>query len=240
VQCHRTAKNQQTSVALLDAISEKININLFRRGPAAIGIPAAPAGSGMAFRFTLLKQIFNIEHILTNPGEDREIDMQLMKHKIFMHYIDNAYVYDEKVANAGVFEKQRVRWLEAQLNHTKRFFDADMKSAPKTAIYYIKFFQTLLLPRLLLIMVLALLSILLTAQWIFSFNILMPLPVWWLSIIIMYAFVLVLSIPGRFYSVRTVKAVGQVPVLMISMIKAMLKIKTGRKEFIHTTKTFKL
>ncbi|MES1226468.1 MAG: glycosyltransferase family 2 protein, partial [Bacteroidota bacterium] len=156
VQCHRTAKNQQTSVALLDAISEEININLFRRGPAVIGISAAPIGSGMAFTFQLLNQIFSIEHILTNPGEDREIDMQLMKHKIFMHFIDNAYVYDEKVSSAGVFEKQRVRWLEAQINHVRRFFDDDMKDAPKTGVYYAKFFQNLLLPRLLLIMVLGL------------------------------------------------------------------------------------
>ena len=239
VQCHRTAKNQQTAVALLDAISEEININLFRRGPVVMGISAAPVGSGMAFTFPLLKQIFSVEQILTNPGEDREIDMQLMKQGIFMHYIDDAYVYDEKVSNAGVFEKQRVRWLEAQLNHIKRFFDADMKNVPKTIVYYAKFFHNLLLPRLLLIMVLGLLFILLTVQWLFSFNMLMPAPAWWLQLIIMYAVVLILSVPARFYSVNTLKAVSQVPVLMISMMKALLKMKTGRKEFIHTPKTFK-
>ncbi|MEP6748242.1 MAG: glycosyltransferase family 2 protein [Bacteroidota bacterium] len=239
VQCHRTAKNQETSVAVLDAISEEININLFRRGPAVVGISAAPVGSGMAFTFQLLKQIFSVEHILTNPGEDREIDMQLMKQKIFMHFIDDAYVYDEKVSDAGVFEKQRVRWLEAQLNHITRFSDADMKNAPRTPVYYVKFFQNFLLPRLLLIMVLGLLSILLGFQWVFSFNILMPAPAYWLSLVVMYAFVLILSVPGRFYAISTLKAVAQVPILMISMIKALLKIKTGRKEFIHTPKTFK-
>ena len=239
VQCHRTAKNQQTSVALLDAISEEININLFRRGPAVLGISAAPIGSGMAFSFNLLKDIFSVDHILTNPGEDREIDMQLMKHRIFMHFIDDAYVYDEKVANAGVFEKQRVRWLEAQLNHVKRFFDTDMKDAPRTMTYFVKFFQNLLLPRLLLIMVLGLFFILLALQWSFSFNILFPAPVYWLSLIAAYGLVLILSVPGRFYSANTLKAVMQVPVLMLAMIKAILKIKTGRKEFLHTPKTFK-
>ena len=48
-----------------------------------------------------------------------------------MEFLDDALVYDEKVASAGVFEKQRVRWLEAQVNHVKRFFDADMKTAPE-------------------------------------------------------------------------------------------------------------
>jgi len=32
--------------------------------------------------FVLLKQIFSVEHILTNPGEDREIDMQLIKQQM--------------------------------------------------------------------------------------------------------------------------------------------------------------
>lgn len=239
VQCHRTAKNQQTAVALLDAISEEININLFRRGPAVAGISAAPAGSGMAFTFNLLKEIFSVEHILSNPAEDREIDMQLMKHKIFMHFIDDAYVYDEKVANRNVFERQRVRWLEAQLNHVKRFFDADMKDAPGTITYFIKFFQNLILPRLLLIMVLGFFFILLCFQWIFSFTILMPPPVYWILLIIFYVLVLILSVPSRFYSINTVRAITEVPGLMIAMLKALLKMKAGRKEFLHTPKTFK-
>ena len=239
MQCHRTAKNQQTSVALLDAISEEININLFRRGTAVIGVSAAPVGSGMAFSFPLLKQIFSVEHILNNPGEDREIDMQLMKQKVFMHFIDDAWVFDEKVANAGVFEKQRVRWLEAQINHIRRFSDADMKNAPRTTIYWVKYLQNFLLPRLLFIMLLGILFALVLAQWVFKFNILTPEPNWWLLIMIMYAAALALSVPGRFYSTATLKAVIQIPVLMLSMIKAILKIKTGRQEFIHTPKTYK-
>lgn len=239
IQCHRTAKNQDTSVALLDAISEEININLFRRGTAVIGASVAPVGSGMAFSFSLLKQIFSVEHILSNPGEDREIDMQLMKQKVFMHFIDDAWVFDEKVANAGVFEKQRVRWLEAQVNHIRRFNDADMRDAPRTAIYRIKYFQNFLLPRLLFIMLLGLLFAIILTQWIFNFNILLPAAAWWLGLMVVYATALAASVPRRFYSLATLKAVIQVPVLMLSMLKALLKIKSERREFIHTPKTYK-
>ena len=238
VQCHRTAKNQHTTVALLDAISEEININLFRRGPAVLNISAAPIGSGMAFSFDLLKEIFTLEHILNNPGEDREIDMQLMKKGIRMQFIDGAYIYDEKVASAGVFEKQRVRWLEAQVNHFKRFFDADMKDSPKSVVYYNKLFQNILLPRLLFIMLLGLLFLFVLAQWIFAFNIMQLPALAWLLLMVLYAIVLFLSVPRRFYSTQTLRAITQVPVLMISMVKALLKIKSGRKEFLHTPKTF--
>ena len=239
VQCHRTAKNQHTSVAVLDAISEEININLFRRGPAVLGISAAPIGSGMAFDFALIKDIFSLPHILSNPGEDREIDMQLMKRGIFMHFINDAYVYDEKVSSSAVFEKQRVRWLEAQINHVKRFADPDMKGSPLGITGAVKFFQNLLLPRLLMIMVLALFGGVLLLQFLFSFILLAPSPVYWWVMIACYAMVLLLSVPAMFYNRNTLKAVAQVPVLMLSMVKALLKVKSGRKEFLHTPKVFK-
>jgi cellulose synthase/poly-beta-1,6-N-acetylglucosamine synthase-like glycosyltransferase len=238
IQCHRTAKNQHTAVAVLDAISEEININLFRRGPAVLQLSAAPIGSGMAFEFGLLKSIFSQEHILNNPGEDREIDTYLMKNRVLMAYLDDAYVYDEKVANAGVFEKQRVRWLEAQVNHVKRFFDADMKDCPRTVVYYNKLFQNLLLPRLLFIMVFGLLAALLLLQWWLGARFMYPAPGWWIGLMGGYAAVLFVSVPGRFYNAATFRAILHIPSLMLAMLRALLKIKSGRTEFLHTPKTY--
>jgi cellulose synthase/poly-beta-1,6-N-acetylglucosamine synthase-like glycosyltransferase len=239
VQCHRTAKNKNTPVALLDAISEEININLFRRGPAILGLSAAPIGSGMAFDFRLLKDIFSMDEILNNPGEDREIDLQLMKRKIKMEFIDDAYVLDEKVANPAVFEKQRIRWLEAQVNHVRRFFHDDMKDAPKTALYYNKFFQNLLLPRILFLLLFAILFLLLIVQWISSIQILYPPAAWWIACMTLYALTLFISIPAAYYTGNTIKALLHIPVLMFSMLKALFQMKKNRKEFLHTPKSFK-
>ena len=147
VQCHRIAKNKNNAVAILDVISEEINNNLFRRGQRALGFSSSLIGSGMAFEFETFKKIFNLPEILDNPGEDREIDLQLMKEDIVVEFIDNAFVYDEKVSSAAVFEKQRLRWLEAQLNNFKRFFDKDIRAFSNKRVYWYKLFQTLLLPR---------------------------------------------------------------------------------------------
>jgi cellulose synthase/poly-beta-1,6-N-acetylglucosamine synthase-like glycosyltransferase len=236
VQCHRTAKNKDTAVALLDAISEEININLFRRGPAVIGLSAAPIGSGMAFDFNLINEIFSVQHILNNPGEDREIDMQLLKKRINMEFINDAYVYDEKVSSSEVFEKQRTRWLEAQVNHLRRFFHADMKDAPRTGPYINKFIQTLLLPRLLFLVLFAAIFFLLLFQYFFSIEILFPAAAFWWYCMLVYFFTLVISIPRQFYNWKTVQAVIHIPVLMFSMLKAILKMKKNREEFLHTPK----
>ncbi len=238
IQCHRTAKNKNTAVALLDAMSEEININLFRRGPAAAGLSASPIGSGMAFKTALIREIFSTQGILENPGEDREIDIQLMQRKIKMEFLDDALVYDEKVASAGVFEKQRVRWLEAQANQVRRFFDTDMKNGKKNMLFYIKFFQNLLLPRVLTLLVFGILIVMIGVQYIFHLPFLNPAPPVWIGMMCLYFLTLFISIPRSFYSLETIRALSQVPLLMFSMLRAVLQMKKKRTEFIHTPKSF--
>jgi cellulose synthase/poly-beta-1,6-N-acetylglucosamine synthase-like glycosyltransferase len=238
IQCHRTAKNKNTAVALLDAVSEEININLFRRGPSRAGLSAAPIGSGMAFETKLLREIFSSKEILENPAEDREIDMQLMRRDIKMEFLDDALVYDEKVTNAGVFELQRVRWLEAQVNHVRRFFDPDMKKAQKTLLFYNKFFQNLLLPRVLTLMVFCILIVSIFVQQLFQIPLLNPKPPVWIAMMGLYYLTLLISIPLSFYSLQTMIALSRVPLLMLSMMRAVLQIKKRRSEFIHTPKSF--
>lgn len=239
VQCHRTAKNKHTAVAVLDAISEEINNHLFRKGPRGLGISVNLIGSGMAFRFHDLKSIIDLPHIHNNPGEDREIDLQLMKRNILVEYLDDAIVYDEKVASAQVFERQRVRWLEAQVMHFRRFFQADMKDAPRNANYWNKFIQTMLLPRSLYILVLGFMMMVVLAGWLLGWHFLYPPAAWWVSMTVLFGLTLLLSVPASLYNNDTLKAILHLPALILSMVKALLKIKRNRTEFLHTEKTFR-
>jgi cellulose synthase/poly-beta-1,6-N-acetylglucosamine synthase-like glycosyltransferase len=238
MQCHRTAKNEQTSVALLDAISEEINNHLFRLGPQALGFSAAPSGSGMAFETSLLKSIFSWKPILENPGEDREIDMQLLKRGIKMHFIPDAWVLDEKVASHEVFEKQRVRWMEAQWYHFRRFLEPDMKGIPKNAQYFIKLIQNLLLPRSLYLVVFSAIAVLIAIRYLTGWSFFFPLPGWWLSLMLFFLLTLAIAVPSRYYSASTGKALLSLPLLLVTMIRALLRIKKQRKEFLHTPKSF--
>jgi cellulose synthase/poly-beta-1,6-N-acetylglucosamine synthase-like glycosyltransferase len=238
IQCHRTAKNEQTSVALLDAISEEINNHLFRQGQQALGFSAAPSGSGMAFEFNLLKAIFNWKPILENPGEDREIDMQLLKRGIQMHYLPEAWVLDEKVASHDVFEKQRLRWLEAQWYHLRMFWEPDMVGIRKDRHYYNKLVQNLLLPRSLYLVVFSAILILVIIRYATGWAFFFPVPGWWLSLLLFFLLTLAIAMPSRYYSSPTIKALLSLPALMFAMLRALLKVKSGRKEFIPTPKTY--
>jgi len=238
LQCHRTAKNQQNPVAILDAISEEINNHLFRKGPRALGLSATLIGSGMAFRFEELRGIFNLPQILNNPGEDREVDIQLMRNLVTVEYADEAIVFDEKVSSAGVFEKQRVRWLEAQLNHFRRFLQPDVSASEKNLNYWSKFFQTMLLPRSLYILSFGLLLLLIIVETTFNFHFLFPARNWWILLMSLFVFSLLMAVPRAFYNRKTGRAMLHLPVLIAKMVRALLRIKSNRTEFLHTPKTY--
>ncbi len=236
VQCHRTAKNKNNAVAILDAISEEINNNIFRHGQRALGLSSALIGSGMAFYFNKFREIFRVPGILDNPGEDGEIGMQLLKDNITVEFIEDAWVYDEKVSSKVVFEKQRTRWLEAQVNTLKRFLDDDLKGSKNRKMYWYRLFQTLLLPRSLYLLLFTLIVLLTLTELMLHIPMLYPAYGWWMLLFGAYLLSLLISVPRTYFTIHTIKAVFHLPVLMLSMTRALFKIKANRKEFLHTPK----
>ena len=238
IQCHRTAKNKNTPIATLDAISEEINNTIFRRGQRVLGLSCALIGSGMGFEFALLKDMFASPSIQNNPGEDKEVEVQLIKHGISVEYLEDAYVYDEKVQRKEVFEKQRTRWLGTQLENIKLLLAGDMRRRAAKAVYLHKVFEWLLLPRLLLIALFALILACCIIDANTSLHFLVPTWPWWASLSLLYASTLLVATPSSFYNATTLKALMKIPVLVISMLKALLGIKKNKAGFIHTPKEF--
>lgn len=238
IQCHRTAKNKNTSVAILDAASEEINNTIFRKGHRVAGLSCTLIGSGMAFEYDLLKEIFSLPEIQNNPGEDREVDIQLVKKKLLVEYIEDAYVYDEKVQRKEVFEKQRTRWLGTQVEQLQRFLRKDLLGQGYGITFVNKFFQNFLLPRLLMLALTFFLAVLTLAFHILGWQI--SLPDWRGFAILFGVFLLTLliAVPTSFYTRETLKAILSIPGLVFSMIKALLKIGNNKKGFIHTPKEF--
>lgn len=238
VQCHRIAKNRNTPVAVLDAMSEEVNNHFFRKGLRSVNLSSTVIGSGMAFEFKKIKEIYNKQGILGNPACDREVDFETMKAGITIEYIEDAYVLDEKVASRAVYERQRTRWLESQIIHLKLFFDKAQGFLPKTKDYWNKLFLNLIPPRLIFLASFFLILLFIAAQRIFGFSILAPKDDWWLLLTIVYFSTFLIAIPRSFYNINTLKAILYIPVLMFSMLKALFKMNVSRKEFLHTPKTF--
>lgn len=231
VQGHRVAKNTDTSFAVLDAVSEEINNNIFRKGHRILGLSAAIIGSGMAIEYNYFKNL--MKTIKAVGGFDKEIELKTLKDKHVIEYNNDAYVYDEKVQKAEVFQSQRRRWLSAQLH----YFSKDILTALRYLItkgnidYFNKAIQFSLLPRIMLVGILFIITIL-----SIIFN-----PVYytyaWLIVLIACILSFLFSIPRKFYNFKTFKAILTLPKGFILMFISLIKIRGANKKFIHTKHT---
>ena len=238
VQGHRSAKNLNTPVAVLDGISEEINNHLFRRAQRAIGFSSSLIGSGMAFEFPTLRRIYNKPGIVDNPACDREVDFEMMKAGIIIEYLDDAVVLDEKVSRKEVFENQRRRWLESQLSHAKLFFSKKESVPQKSKDYWNKLFINLIPPRIFFIGIFLFIFFICILQYFTHSNITGIKIRWWTLLFTGYLIAMIAAIPSRYFTFSTLKAFLHLPSILISYLRAVFTMKAGRKEFVHTPKSF--
>lgn len=236
VQGHRTAKNTDTSLALLDAASEEINNHIFRKGHRVLGLSSAIIGSGMAFRYDFFKKMMS--GVTAIGGFDKEIELHMLRNRYVIEYLDDAMVYDEKVQKAEVFSNQRRRWLSAQLHYfSKDFLSALIALVTKGNIdYFDKAMQFIQPPRVLLLgadILLAIICILINQVG----GIFPVLNLWWLILAGTCILAFLFSVPGSFWNKSTLKALISLPKGMLLMLGSLLKIKGANKQFIHTQHT---
>lgn len=227
IQAHRVAKNINTEMAVLDAISEEINNSIFRRGHVNIGLSSALIGSGMALEFKWFKE--NSGKLVT-AGEDKELEILLLKEGVFIDFLDDVLVYDEKVEKEQAFYNQRRRWLAAQYWS----FFTGLKDLPKAILknnidFIDKVFQWALFPRIILIGLIVIISALTTLlKWEISIK-------WWiLFIALMFTFAM--AIPDYLVTKENSKAIKRLPIIFILMVLNMFRLRGATKKFIHTEK----
>lgn len=231
VQGHRVAKNADSGFAVLDAISEEINNHIFRKGARVLGVSSAIIGSGMAFDYAFFKKMMKDVHAI--GGFDKEIDLKMCRDGITIEYVHDAYCYDEKVEKAEVFQHQRRRWLSAQWVYFKRYFaESFVALITKGNIdFFNKAFHTFLPPRILLLgfmSIIFLISIFFVPHYI---------AIAWIKLFILVVITFLFSIPRKFYSGQTLKAVWLLPKGFFLMFISLLKLKGANKQFLHTKHT---
>ena len=224
IQCHRCAKNANNDVAVLDGASEEINNTIFRKAHNRLGLSSALIGSGMCFKYELFKEnVFK----LTTAGEDREMEALLLHQGVFIKYAPDIHVFDEKVSNQDNFQRQRMRWMTAQVQSL-------LSQLPKVPDAFLhgninfidKTIQQALIPRSILIGLLAGISILMTIIY----------PYWcekWWILFGLLAIALFIAIPSQL-RFRSFGKVFAIPGLVLRMLRNILHIDHKNTDFIHT------
>ena len=232
IQGHRVAKNTNTNFALLDAISEEINNNIFRKGHRILGLSSALIGSAMAFDYVFFKNL--MKDIEVVGGFDKELELKLMHDGYKIEYLENAFVFDEKVQNVKVFAKQRRRWLSAQFHYFGIHFIPALKALVlhPNIDYFNKAYQYIQLPRILLagsLFIITFLSIFINP---------LHLTIGWAISLIITILALLLSVPRKFYTLQSLRAIVFLPQGFIFMFLSLLRMKGANTKFIHTKHTY--
>lgn len=223
IQAHRTAKNEDTPVAVIDAVSEEINNSIFRSGHCALGISSALIGSGMAFEYGWFAD--NVRKFTTS-GEDKEMELQLLRDGIFVEYLEDEKVLDEKTRTRQNYAKQRRRWIASQYNlmsdAIRNFKDVKDKTG-----YADKLFQWCFPPRMILIGAVPFLALLLT---VFG----SPFALWWWILTALLVIALLMAMPRGSINGNFFKALLRVPALAFTAVANVFRIKGTKDTFIHT------
>lgn len=229
IQCHRCAKNSNNDVAVLDGVSEEINNTIFRKAHNRIGLSAALIGSGMCFDYQLFKEnVFK----LSSVGEDKELEAHLLLQKVFIKYESDIHVYDEKVSSKDNFQKQRLRWMTAQIQSLFMQLPYLPQAIMAGNLDYInKTIQQALIPRSMLVVGTFGLSIIMT---VFSLIFSNSWYIKWWCLFLAICISLYLAIPRQLRSHTVFGKILSVPVLVWKMVLNIPKIKRKNTEFIHT------
>lgn len=224
IQCHRCAKNANNDVAVLDGTSEEINNTIFRKAHNRLGLSSALIGSGMCFKYELFKEnVFK----LTTAGEDREMEALLLHQGVFIKYASEIHVFDEKVSNQDNFQRQRMRWMTAQVQSLL----SNLPMVPKALLhgninFVDKTIQQALIPRSILIVLLGVISVFIT----------IIVPDWsekWWILFAMLAISLFIAIPSQL-RIQSFRKVLAIPKLVLKMLKNILHMDRKNTDFIHT------
>ena len=224
IQCHRCAKNADNDVAVLDGASEEINNTIFRKAHNRLGLSSALIGSGMCFKYDLFKKnVFQ----LSTAGEDREMEALLLHQEVYIKYAPEIHVFDEKVSNQDNFQRQRMRWMTAQVQSLL----SNLPKIPEAIIhgkinFVDKTIQQALIPRSILIVLLAGISIFMT---IF-------MPTWcekWWVLFFFFLVSLFIALPHQL-RFRSFAKVLTIPGLVLRMLKNLLHLDRKNTDFIHT------
>ena len=226
IQCHRCAKNAENQIAQLDGISEEINNALFRKAHNNIGLSSALIGSGMCFDYLWFKAHV---HLLSTAGEDREIEKMLLIERIYIKYVEDIDVFDEKVGNEDNFQRQRQRWMSAQLNCLLSMMKNLPSSIAHLNINYIdKTIQQMLIPRSMLLVGTFVWSLLMTVfemSWAYK---------WWL-LFALTSLSLWIAIPRKMRNGSLAQLITHLPHLTWRMMSNIRHIDSKNREFIHTS-----
>lgn len=192
----------------------------------------------MAFEAEWFRQ--NVKHLET-AGEDKELEVLLLQQRIHTTYLPQIPIYDEKTQKEEAISNQRKRWIAAQFGILRSSLSGLWKAICQGNIDYCdKIIQWMLPPRLIQLAAVFGLTLIFTTigiwlslqgnssghEWTIAIK-------WWILSAAQIA-AMILPIPNNLLNKQLGKAIIKIPMLALTTIGNLFKLKGAYKKFIHT------
>ena len=225
VQTHMLSKNIDNTYARLDSIGHIYYTFFERTVKMQLGMSSAILGLGIAIEYALYKEI-NYQN--TIGGFDKKLQSQLARKVKQIAFAEDAIVYDEKVEEAAVLEKQRTRWIYSYFGHFKESWLLTKTGITNLNPGQILLGATMLRPPMILLLLAVML--LLTLSYFIQPILLLA----WAIILTLFVFTFILTIATKSRQKGMLQAVKHLPLLLFSQLKSLLHIKKAKQNFLKT------
>lgn len=122
VQGMRAAKENNSTIAHLDAIRDIYYHFYDGKLLFGCGSSATLSGSGMAFKTDLYRECLD-QMVISGAGFDKVLQSQIVKKNERIAFASQAIVYDEKTSQSKQLVKQRSRWINTWFKYFSFGFD---------------------------------------------------------------------------------------------------------------------
>lgn len=225
VQTHMLSKNTDTAYAQLDSVGHIYYTFFERKAKMALGLSSAILGLGIALDYKLYKEI-NYKN--TVGGFDKKLQAKMAMLVKQIAFADDAIVYDEKVEEAAVMEKQRTRWIYSYFSHVKESWQLFVHGLKTFNMGRILLGLTMLRPPMIILISLLILIIAI------SYFVKPILLLYWAVIIALFVLTFILTVITQSYQKGMAASLRFIPLLVISQFKSLLKIKKAKNNFLKT------
>ena len=225
VQTHMLSKNTDSTYARLDSIGHVYYTFYERIVKMKLGLTSAILGLGIALETKLYREI-NYKQAIS--GFDKKLQSQLAIKVKQIAFAEDAIVYDEKVENAEVMEKQRTRWIFTYFKHfedSRKLLFAGIKNLN---LGQFLLGTTMLRPPMILLLSASLFMFML------SLFVYPTLAIIWGAVFILFILNFVWTIATQSRQKGLLSTVTHIPQMFFIQIKSLLKIKKAKKDFLKT------
>ncbi len=225
VQTHMLSKNTDTTYAQLDSVGHIYYTFFERKSKMALGLSSSILGLGIALDYALYKEI-NYKN--TVGGFDKKLQARMAMLVKQIAFADDVIVYDEKVEDAAVMEKQRTRWIWSYFSHIKDSWQLTLHGFKTMNLGRILLGASMLRPPMIILM--SLLTVILIATIFIKPALLLA----WAIIIALYVLIFILTVATQSYQKGMLQSLKFIPLLIVSQFKSLLKIKKAKTNFLKT------